>query len=673
MPDAINVHDLGALEKDVNETSSRIHNYFSAFVLAGAAILVATIGISDVDILLNSGMKLPILNVDVPLLGYALVTPILYLGFHCYLLFEILLLNRKISAHEDCLRREVHVDADRRRLRERLHTFVFVRMVVSQPKSVIEAVSLGIVALSLIFLPLVVFLVIHLRFIAYQSEVITWVNRIVIMADIATLAVAWAHLANLQPMDGEQVKRWNFFDNPFVLYFLVFGLLPFVFLSTAYQGEFLDGVLASSLRSHFPFRYVLKASPKDHFGLFKMYIAPEADPRISSATYRRALRERNFAGAVFDNLDLSGFDLSGTNLQEASLVRAILVGAELAAADLSGARLDFAQLQDANLTGAKLQGASLIGTQLQGSKLIKARMQGATLIDTQLQAASLELAWLQGAELRRVQLTSAILDGAILSGVRLVDPNFQGASFKDTELQGARIEPNSSDDARGADFSGAHVWRASFKKMRIDPIRLGKVQIPDLAPQPPPLAMAANLDFSPVLPWTVSGQTAPSGSEFERFVSGSISDVTDFDARQRIELHLLALKSSSMTKELSESLAETWHAIQQRNLAVSDLNDLRFDIIRSIACRENRSSKIDLMAADAVRRSMSMPLTELHYDAYFGSPYVANAIVRNKMVDGFGQRAAELAKVLSDPDSCPGAAQLAPDVKLMLSAIKNRR
>jgi hypothetical protein len=55
MAGTLDVYDLGAYEKDVNETASRLHRHWTSFILISAVMMVTTSYVSDLDIMLGAG------------------------------------------------------------------------------------------------------------------------------------------------------------------------------------------------------------------------------------------------------------------------------------------------------------------------------------------------------------------------------------------------------------------------------------------------------------------------------------------------------------------------------------------------------------------------------------------------------------------------------------------
>jgi hypothetical protein len=659
MPDAPVIYDLAASERDVNEAASRLYKYWVSFLLLSAAIFITTINISDLNLLLGQSLQVPLVKVNVSLFGYALGTTLIYLSIHIYLLLEFLFLNRKLSAYEESLHQTVKIEADRLRMRERLHTFAFVRMLTS-PQGLLELLSGVLSIATVVFVPLAVLLVLNLRFVAYHDELVSWVARSTVVFDILASWFVWTRLVKLE-FDGgiDQKDKWNIFRNAFVQYYICAVIIPFVLIGSSFKGEWIDGPWSDGIRAAFPMKYFLQSSPHAQTAFFRTYIAPPPGSQIPADTSRDFLKGRNLVSAILVGLDLRDIDGSGTNFANASLQKSKLSGANLSGANLQGAHLEGAQLQNANLSKAELQGAFIGGTQLQGATLDQSYMQGARLADAQMQAASLRSAWLQGARLERVQLVGAVLDGAYLMGADVADSNLQGVSLNGAELQGVDISLTSAESIRGADFSNAHVWHAI----------LGFPLVRNLL-----LAKATNLGFQTEVPlMMLIRATEKSGTNYEVIVSGSLFGVSDSKLRDEIKSRMSMLSPEAWmdlpdhptAERVQSELEKNWRTLQDNSISPEALQQQKYAVFKNIACQSNVDSRSDDVEA---WDGWNWAMAPIGYD---GAPYVAEALIRMGQLQSLGQQAPQLALALSETPSCPGAAQISANLRAVLNAIRN--
>lgn len=167
------------------------------------------------------------------------------------------------------------------------------------------------------------------------------------------------------------------------------------------------------------------------------------------------LQYTQLQNANFEEAQLQGAKLVQVQLQRANLKKIQFQKTELSYARLEGANLEEAQLQKANLYSAQLQRVSLLNAQLQEANLHRVQLQGASLRETQMQGSNLQQAQLQGADLQEANLQGAVLIQAQLQGTDLRKTKFQGAVLMNAQLQGANLGE--------AKFQGAFLMQAQLQ------------------------------------------------------------------------------------------------------------------------------------------------------------------------------------------------------------------
>ena len=199
------------------------------------------------------------------------------------------------------------------------------------------------------------------------------------------------------------------------------------------------------------------------------------------------LRNRNLRYAQLPSADLRRAQLRKTDLFKAGLERAKLRGADLRDAKLQHAKLWKAELQRANLLYAELQHANLFQAQLQDAKFRWAGLQGAYLREANLQGADLWRAELQGADLIAAKLQGADLEEVNLQGADLIAAKLQGADLRQANLQdvdliAARLQGTSLREARlqGADLRIANLQGADLRNFDFGGVNLNKTMMRDV-------------------------------------------------------------------------------------------------------------------------------------------------------------------------------------------------
>jgi uncharacterized protein YjbI with pentapeptide repeats len=488
--------DVEALERSLNDSATRVSTIWISFLFFGLYLVVAASTVTHRQLLLEDPVKLPAINVDLPLVGFFFLTPILFVVFHTYVLVQVLLLGRTAATYNDALDRAVKMSSSNAAIRQRLANTLFAQIFAGSPRERggwLGSLLRMIAWLTLAIAPVLVLLVFQFRFLPYHSHLITWTLRILILLDLVGVLALWR-----AARQSERDVTWRLVFQDWIGSLSAFALAVFSWVALTFPGEphaewsryWPDGEQKSKGMRECESRSVVssvvsRAFPSfDRLSLLHVDVVdPEKVTRVlnerilGGRKYTRSFARRDLncailawadlrgvdltyaglrgAGLLYTNLegaDLSWADLQhaeflGATLDDASLQFADLRRASLEGAELRRAHLDVARLEDASLHGAQLHGAELSRAQAQGADLSSAALEGARLKDVRLQGASLDHAYLQFAVLDGVQLQGANLSGANLSAARLIRVGLQGANLNESPMQDAIL-------------SAPYVWRA---------------------------------------------------------------------------------------------------------------------------------------------------------------------------------------------------------------------
>ena len=507
---AAKAQDLEALRNTVVDAATVGAGLWLSYLFVLFYLLIAAGGVTHRDLFLESAVKLPFLNVDLPLTGFFVVGPGLFLIVHAYVLIHFVLLADKVGVFDDELQTQVKDGRIRTRLRRQLPSNIFVQ-ILAGPKEVRTGV-LGfmlrqIAQISLVIAPVGLLVFFQLQFLPYHSEAISWWQRTAVVADLILLWMLWPSVAR-----GQSIGRaWHAFRSRRgkVLSIGFASAVPIVLVFTiaTFPGELLDRLPSIRL---VPWK-VGKNNAWRFVSLQELLVAGEVDFSTRRAT---SLWSNRLVLPGIDVIDHSKFDseikiagmptsvslrarhlegavLIGSTLRKADFTGAWMQGAKLGSSDLREAKFECdatrdegpkgpeqrcAQLQGSSFVGSSLEGASFVNAQLDGAlfyraqleaaSFIGAQLNGAALDSAQLQGASLDSAHLEGASLVSTKLQGATLDYAILNGASLDGAQLQGATFNMTELQWASLRGVFAwrTDARNAIKNGARVEAESGAK-----------------------------------------------------------------------------------------------------------------------------------------------------------------------------------------------------------------
>jgi uncharacterized protein YjbI with pentapeptide repeats len=500
--------DLEALRTAVTDAAAISSGLWLSYLFVLFYLLVAAGGVTYRALFFASPVKLPFLNVDLPLKGFFWVGPALFLIVHAYVLLHFVMFADKIHVFDAQLRAQVDDPRVRTQLRGQLPTNIFIQYLAGPHEfrdGVIGFLLWLIALISLVIGPVALLVFFQFQFLPYHDSWITWWQRIAVVVDLVLLWTLWprAALPRETPRQiGEARRRGLVQDIQRVGTFIAMLLttvisVPLVVALATFPGEWVEKELGS-LRPIAPLRKGLVAGKVDYSArrLTSLWSDVLVLPGLDVIDHSKLDTEAKIAAlpetASFRARHLEGAVLLGARLRKVDFTAAYLDDALLADSDLREAILDDAHLRGAWLSGAQLQGASLANAQLQGAGLGYAKLHGATLDNALLLGAKLDNAQLPGASLYTAQLQGASLIDARLEGASLIGAELQGANLDHAQLQGALLDAAQLQGAwlehaqlQSASLRGTFVWRADARNVDTTDARVDNVETrPKFAPGP---------------------------------------------------------------------------------------------------------------------------------------------------------------------------------------------
>jgi uncharacterized protein YjbI with pentapeptide repeats len=462
--------NLETARKAVEDTAAVGAGLWLSYLFVLFYLAVAAGAVTHADLFLEKPVKLPFLNIELPLLAFFSLAPLLFLLTHAYTLVHLVLLANRVAQFNDELEASPE---DPVLWHRRLPSNIFVQFLGALEQARYTPFGLllaTILWVTLVVAPIALFLLLQVQFLPYHSRWITWTSRIALALDLGLLWWLWRDILNSRARHAD-ARPWKRVAKLTAGAVLTPAIILFAWGVATFPGEWQEtrapGRSAfAALRELFlygdvgPFtgqRTRLFASTLV-LPFFNTYEALNIDPKkVDWKKYLIDLRGRDLRGAVLYYAVLPRSFLRGAQLEGAVLTNTQLQGSSLVGAHLQGVRLESAQLQEADFSYAELQGASLDYAHLQGAWLYGALLEGASLYSAQLQGAVLNAAWLQGASLDFAQLRGASLYDAQLQAASFDQARLQGALLDHAQLQGASLN---GAQLRGASLEGAFVWRA---------------------------------------------------------------------------------------------------------------------------------------------------------------------------------------------------------------------
>jgi hypothetical protein len=76
--------DVKELQSAVNDSATRVSALWISFLIFALYLLIAATTVTQRQLLLADPIKLPVLNIDLPLWGFFFLAPILFVILHIY-------------------------------------------------------------------------------------------------------------------------------------------------------------------------------------------------------------------------------------------------------------------------------------------------------------------------------------------------------------------------------------------------------------------------------------------------------------------------------------------------------------------------------------------------------------------------------------------------------------
>src|SRR5215469_1402890 len=120
---AIDAKHLGELQKALNEAAGKASVLWTTFITFQLYLAIAFGSVTHRDLFLETPIKLPLLNVDLPLVGFFAVASIVLLIFHFYVFLQLFGLASKAKNYNTLLTADVPNAPDQHYIRQRLDVF----------------------------------------------------------------------------------------------------------------------------------------------------------------------------------------------------------------------------------------------------------------------------------------------------------------------------------------------------------------------------------------------------------------------------------------------------------------------------------------------------------------------------------------------------------------------
>ncbi len=216
----------------INSSAAELRTYTLAFVSFLLYVLITTASTEHEQLLRISPVKLPLLDIDIPIVQFYVVAPILILILHFHLLLQHFLFSQQYYQFEESLIGR-YSEADRVKYMKTLSgNMSLVHLLGNYQKNFVQFLLACIVAICLLFFPLIDLLFLQAKFLPYHD--VDWTNLqcLIVVIDCVMILVL---LPKMLDKDDKAWRWWiNIFFSPVILikrayYFLLKAFFGFFY------------------------------------------------------------------------------------------------------------------------------------------------------------------------------------------------------------------------------------------------------------------------------------------------------------------------------------------------------------------------------------------------------------------------------------------------------------
>jgi uncharacterized protein YjbI with pentapeptide repeats len=193
------------LQRAVEAASAEARSAFFYYAGFGLYFTLAVAGTTHEDLLRGSTVTMPGLGIGMPIEGFYLFVPLLFVVFHVYALLQLVILARRIGALKLALksRRGSSTASGQQVL---LSPFAISQRLFGEPRGLVPRTVLCVsIWLTLVLIPLAVLIATQIRFLPYHAESVTWAHRVYIAVEVVLLLLLWP--AIIHPRGRSAIER----------------------------------------------------------------------------------------------------------------------------------------------------------------------------------------------------------------------------------------------------------------------------------------------------------------------------------------------------------------------------------------------------------------------------------------------------------------------------------
>jgi len=245
-----------AIKKAVDDAASVGGGLWLSYLFVLFYLAVAAGAVTHEDLFFERSVKLPFLNIELPLLAFFFVAPILFIVVHAYTLVHLVMLSDKARGFHQVLHDQISDDevvpkefqqrnaVIRAGLRRQLPSNIFVQFLAG-PRDVRESpfgwLLYGIAWITLAVAPVLLLLLVQIQFLPFHSLFVMWAQRIALGTDLALLLWLWRKIMAGRWICNRQSRwHWVWTGSDFVI---AIAAILFSWTVVTFPGEWQEQLL----------------------------------------------------------------------------------------------------------------------------------------------------------------------------------------------------------------------------------------------------------------------------------------------------------------------------------------------------------------------------------------------------------------------------------------------
>jgi uncharacterized protein YjbI with pentapeptide repeats len=502
--------DASDLIRITNQDLCQARTELSFFLAAVLFVAIATLSITDRDLLFGSRVLLPVLGVSMSFDAFLLGSPILLLVGHYALLLKFSWLRTKCIAINELIE---GADGARTLALKTTSNFMAQWLIASTGNTFYQRLSSAIYFTSIFLAPLLTLLLLTIRTLPLHRPWLTFIQILALSLDVALLT--------LFHWNGRRQRLWAAAvgSGTWLIVSLTLCIPDGLFDVVGrfiWEARVPFGWADSSRTAFAPTAFLLENGLDNATGRPILFFSRNLIVTDDQGWRGSANATQQTSSTPTQDHQQSGPNFRGRDLRYATLDRSNLRGGDFRLADLTGASLDDADLRgaifgcaaanidplvslwastvyrnaqgywmdsesnctvmnDIKLSRADFRESKFEYGQLRKPSLAGARLSGVNFDDVDLSNMDLSLASLNWASMVGANLSGAILIGANLAGADLTGANLRDAELRLTALTFAKFDGAHLVGAKlvvadltNASFIGAELGEAVFYGAHFD-------------------------------------------------------------------------------------------------------------------------------------------------------------------------------------------------------------